>query len=119
MYSDNGTNCRGATTELKEFILKLDKDAITNFASMNRILWSFKSGTYMRSATKLYKLEDNGNELRSDFVKVGSVNNVPVRTAPQPHCLYKVRSGNSTSPVGVLVDVISKVPPEEIGLKSR
>ena len=33
---------------------------------------------------------------------------------PQPHCLYKVRSDNSTSPVGVLVDVISKVPPEEI-----
>ena len=52
---------------------------------------------------------------------MGSVNNVPVRTAqmrwyftPQPHCLYKVRSDNSTSPVGVLVDVISKVPPEEI-----
>ena len=41
MYSDNGTNCQGATTELKEFILKLDKDAITNFASMNQILWSF------------------------------------------------------------------------------
>ena len=81
MYSDNGTNFRGATTELKEFILKLDKDAITNFASMNRILWSFKSGTYTRPATKLYQLEDNGNELRSDFVKVGSVNNVPVLTA--------------------------------------
>ena len=41
VYSDNGTNFRGATTELKEFILKLDKDAITNFASMNQILWSF------------------------------------------------------------------------------
>ena len=41
VYSDNGTNFWGATTELKEFILKLDKDAITNFASMNQILWSF------------------------------------------------------------------------------
>ena len=40
MYSDNGTNFRGATTELKEFVLKLDKDAITDFAALNQILFN-------------------------------------------------------------------------------
>ena len=39
MYSDNRTNFRGATTGLKKFILKLGKDAITNFASRNQNLW--------------------------------------------------------------------------------
>ena len=41
MYSDNGTNFVGATNELKEFILSLDKDVINNFASSNQILWTF------------------------------------------------------------------------------
>ena len=41
MYANNGTNFRGATTELKEFVLNLDKDAITKFASSHQIVWSF------------------------------------------------------------------------------
>ena len=41
MYSDNGTNFRGATSELKEFVLSLDKEAISDFATTSRIQWSF------------------------------------------------------------------------------
>ena len=41
MYSDNGTNFKGATTELKEFILKLDQKKIVDFTSTNQIVWTF------------------------------------------------------------------------------
>ena len=41
MYSDNGTNFKGATSELKEFVEKLDKVKITDFATSNHILWTF------------------------------------------------------------------------------
>ena len=41
MYSDNGSNFKGATTELKEFQNKLDKVKIKDFASTNNITWTF------------------------------------------------------------------------------
>ena len=41
MYSDNGSNFRGATNELKEFINNLDQAAITNFATGLHIKWTF------------------------------------------------------------------------------
>ena len=41
MYSDNGTNFKGATTELHEFIQKLDKNKITDYATTNHITWTF------------------------------------------------------------------------------
>ena len=41
MYSDNGTNFRGTSTELKEFIINLDHVAINNFASELSIKWRF------------------------------------------------------------------------------
>ena len=41
MYSDNGTNFRGATSELKEFVFKLDKEAINNWATSLQIVWHF------------------------------------------------------------------------------
>ena len=41
MYSDNGTNFKGATTELKEFVDSLDKTKITDFATTNHIVWTF------------------------------------------------------------------------------
>ena len=39
VYSDNGTNFKGATAELKEFISKLDKEAITKHATEFQINW--------------------------------------------------------------------------------
>ena len=39
MYSDNGSNFKGATNELKEFVSKLDKGAIEEFATDLRIEW--------------------------------------------------------------------------------
>ena len=41
MYSDNGSNFRGASNELKEFLNNLDQAAITNFASGLHINWTF------------------------------------------------------------------------------
>ena len=41
VYSDNGTNFRGATSELKEFVQKLDKEKIIEFASVLEIKWTF------------------------------------------------------------------------------
>ena len=45
MYSDNGTNFKGATTELKEFVLKLGREEeaekIINFATEKKIKWTF------------------------------------------------------------------------------
>ena len=41
MYSDNGTNFKGATSELKEFVLKLDQNEISDFASTHQIKWTF------------------------------------------------------------------------------
>ena len=41
MYSDNGTNFKGASKELKEFVRSLDHDAIVDFATTMRIKWHF------------------------------------------------------------------------------
>ncbi len=43
MYSDNGTNFKGATTELKEFVRKLemDEEKIVDFMSVMKIKWTF------------------------------------------------------------------------------
>ena len=41
MYSDNGSNFKGASNELKEFVRSLDKKAITDFATKVNIQWSF------------------------------------------------------------------------------
>ena len=41
VYSDNGTNFRGATAELHEVIEGLDKTAIRDFASTLQIQWHF------------------------------------------------------------------------------
>ena len=41
MYSDNGQNFKGACNELKEFITKLDKQRITDFATTYNINWHF------------------------------------------------------------------------------
>lgn len=41
MYSDNGTNFRGASRELIEAVKKLDKQEFENFAYKNHISWRF------------------------------------------------------------------------------
>ena len=41
VYSDNGTNFKGMTSELQEFIHTLDKKKITDFATSKKITWSF------------------------------------------------------------------------------
>ena len=41
MYSDNGTNFVGACSELIEFVQKLDKPKIVDFATTFKINWSF------------------------------------------------------------------------------
>ncbi len=41
MYSDHGKNFEGATTELEEFVFKLDKTKITDFATTHQIQWTF------------------------------------------------------------------------------
>ena len=41
VFSDNGTNFRGASTELKEFLRQLDRSAITDFATTKNIEWNF------------------------------------------------------------------------------
>ena len=41
MFSDNGTNFRGASAELKEVINGLDKVAIADFATNMKIVWDF------------------------------------------------------------------------------
>jgi hypothetical protein len=41
IYSDCGTNFKGATTELQEFIRKLDRTKINSFATTHEIRWHF------------------------------------------------------------------------------
>ena len=41
MFSDNGTNLRGVTSELREVIEGLDRQAIMDFASTFQIVWNF------------------------------------------------------------------------------
>ena len=41
VYSDNGSNFKGATSELKELISNLDRTKITDFATTLKINWSF------------------------------------------------------------------------------
>ena len=41
VFSDNGTNFRGASTELKEFLRQLDRSAIADFATTKNIEWNF------------------------------------------------------------------------------
>ena len=41
MYSDNGTNFKGASQELEEFIQKMNKEKIGDFATTCDINWSF------------------------------------------------------------------------------
>ena len=41
MYSDNGTNFRGAYNELKKAIIEMDNDRITDFAVREQIEWDF------------------------------------------------------------------------------
>ena len=41
MYSDCGTNFKGATTELREMIENLDKTKINTFATSHEIVWHF------------------------------------------------------------------------------
>ena len=41
VYSDNGSNFKGATSELKELVSNLDKTKITDFATTFKIDWSF------------------------------------------------------------------------------
>ena len=41
MYSDNGTNFKGTTNELKEFIQTIDKEKVTDFATSEKITWTF------------------------------------------------------------------------------
>ena len=41
MYSDQGSNFRGASAELQEFISNLDQDAIKTFATTLQINWIF------------------------------------------------------------------------------
>ena len=41
IYADNGTNFVGACSELKEFVTKLDKKRITDFATTFHIQWHF------------------------------------------------------------------------------
>ena len=45
VYSDNGSNFKGATSELKEFVSSLDKKVITDFATTVQIKWSFNPPT--------------------------------------------------------------------------
>ena len=41
VYSDNGSNFKGATSELKELVSSLDRTKITDFATALKIDWSF------------------------------------------------------------------------------
>ena len=41
MYSDCGTNFKGATTELSEFVEKLDRGKVKSFATSHSIEWHF------------------------------------------------------------------------------
>ena len=41
VYSDNGTNFRGATSELKEFVARFNKTTINDFATTLHIVWHF------------------------------------------------------------------------------
>ena len=41
MYSDNGTNFKGASSELKEFVQRMDQKKIVDFATTSMIEWSF------------------------------------------------------------------------------
>ena len=64
VYSDNGTNFRGATSELKEFVLKLDKTRITEFASELEIKWTFnssKGAPHRRLVGEISQVGQRGN----------------------------------------------------------
>ena len=41
MYSDQGTNFKGATTELKHAIKSMDEQKVLQFATKHQIVWKF------------------------------------------------------------------------------
>lgn len=45
MYSDNGTNFRGASEELREALRVMDRERLKSFATKNNIEWKFDSPT--------------------------------------------------------------------------
>ena len=71
MYSDNGTNFRGATSELKEFVLKLEKDAekITNFATEKKIKWTFNPPSAPHMGGAWERLVRSSKEVMYGLVK--------------------------------------------------
>ena len=69
IYSDNGTNFRGATNELKEFINKLDKTAIKNFATSLRIQWHFNPPSAPHMGGAWERLVRSSKEVMYGLVK--------------------------------------------------
>ena len=71
MYSDNGTNFRGATSELKEFVLKLEKDAekIINFATEKKIKWTFNPPSAPHMGGAWERLVRSSKEVMYGLVK--------------------------------------------------
>ena len=69
MYSDNGTNFRGATSELREFITKLDKTAIKNFATELQILWHFNPPSAPHMGGAWERLVRSSKEVMSGLIK--------------------------------------------------
>ena len=71
MYSDNGTNFKGATTELKEFVLKLEQDEekIINFTTSRKIKWTFNPPSAPHMGGAWERLVRSSKEVMYGLVK--------------------------------------------------
>ena len=71
MYSDNGGNFKGATSELKEFIVKLQKDVekIVDYTSALKIQWTFNPPAAPHMGGAWERLVRSSKEIMFGLVK--------------------------------------------------
>ena len=71
MYSDNGTNFKGASTELKEFVdkLKSDEDKIKEAVSVQHIKWTFNPPAAPHMGGAWERLVRSSKEIMYGLVK--------------------------------------------------
>ena len=69
VFSDNGSNFKGATSELREFVRKLDRTAITNYARTMKIAWQFNPPTAPHMGGAWERLVRSVKEVMTGLIK--------------------------------------------------
>ena len=107
VYSDNGTNFRGASTELKEFIIKLEKDPkILDTTAAMKIKWTFNPPSAPHMGGAWERLVRSTKEVLFGLVKDH------VLTDPQLYTVFtEVESIINSRPLTHLSDDVRDLEP--------